>query len=145
MAPGDIPGRIQHWLTEHGEHAPQGRPEIVRCIIESLAQAFAEAVQTAAALADQDVSVIHIVGGGSQNTLLCQATADRSGLRVLAGPVEATAMGNMLVQLRSLGQLRAPGRLDVPGQLGGESDGGLDAIRAVVANSAGIVEYLPHS
>src|SRR5699024_8404790 len=111
----------------HGERAPESPAEMVRCIVESLAQAFSEAVFTAASLADRAVSVIHIVGGGSLNTLLCQALADRSGLPVLAGPVEATAMGNLLVQAQALGQIPE----------------GLPALRAVVARSSQLVTYTP--
>ncbi|MFC6234956.1 FGGY-family carbohydrate kinase, partial [Leucobacter soli] len=127
LPPGDMPGRIAAWYREHGERVPEGRAEVVRCIVESLAQAFADAVRTASELADQPVGVIHIVGGGSQNALLCQATADRSGLPVYAGPTEATAMGNMLVQARALGLV------------GSEAE----AIRAVVARSSDVIEYLP--
>ena len=96
-------------------------------LLGGFAEAFASAVQEASRLADHDVSVIHLVGGGSQNTLLCQATANRSGLRVVAGPTEATAMGNMLIQARALGQL-APD---------------LQAVREVVARSSHVIEYLP--
>jgi rhamnulokinase len=99
----------------------------VRSIVESLAAAFAEAVREGSRLADREVSVIHIVGGGSQNTLLCQALADRSGLPVLAGPIEATAMGNLLVQAQTLGTI-APG---------------LESLRAVVARSTRVVAYAP--
>lgn len=101
--PGDMPARIATWCTERGLPAPQTPVEFVRSIIESLAVAFANAVRTAAELSGKTVSVIHIVGGGSQNTLLCQLTADRAGVPVLAGPVEATAIGNVLVQARALG------------------------------------------
>ncbi|PPG37424.1 rhamnulokinase family protein [Pseudoclavibacter sp. RFBA6] len=127
MAPGDIPERIAAWLTERGLEAPTTPAGIVRSIVESLAQAFAEAVATASALAEHPVSVIHIVGGGSQNTLLCQATADRSGLPVHAGPVEATAMGNLLVQARAHGW--------VPDSLA--------EIRSIVARSTQIIRYDP--
>lgn len=127
LPPGDMPGRIAAWYRTRGERAPEGRAQVVRCIIDSLAQAFADAVRAASELADHPVGVIHIVGGGSQNTLLCQATADRSGLPVHAGPTEATAMGNMLVQARALGLIGAE-----PG-----------ALRAVVARSSDIIEYLP--
>lgn len=105
MTPGDIPGRIREWCRQHGEPVPHSAPHLVRTIIESLAHAFADAVATASHLADHEVSVIHIVGGGSQNALLCQSIADRSGLPVFAGPVEATAIGNLLVQARALGLL----------------------------------------
>ncbi|WP_144876766.1 rhamnulokinase family protein [Microbacterium sp. 1.5R] len=99
-APGDMPGRITALL---GDRAPRERPALVRSIVESIAQAFATAVRTAGTLAGRGSDSIHLVGGGSLNGLLCQATADRSGVPVLAGPVEATALGNVLVQARALG------------------------------------------
>lgn len=101
--PGDMPSRIAQWFSERGIRPPQGEAVIVRAIVDSLAQAYADAVATAAQLAGRMVSVIHVVGGGTQNELLCQAIADRSGLPVLAGPVEATALGNVLVQARAAG------------------------------------------
>lgn len=101
--PGDMPARIESWLGERGLEVPSSRPAMARCIIESLAQAFADAVHDAGALSAQEVRRIHITGGGSLNELLCQRTADRSGLPVMAGPVEATAIGNVLVQGRALG------------------------------------------
>lgn len=110
MPPGDMPARIGEWCAEHGVPAPQSRAEVVRSIVESMGQAFADAVRTASRIAGHEVSVIHIVGGGAQNALLCQATADRSGLPVVAGPVEATAIGNILVQAQALG--RAPAELE---------------------------------
>lgn len=103
MAPGDLPGRIAEWCTEHGVAPPQSRAEFARSIIESLAEAFASTVRQASVLSGVDVETIHVVGGGALNDLLCQRTADRSGLVVLAGPVEATAVGNVLVQARAAG------------------------------------------
>lgn len=103
MAPGDLPARIAEYCVEHGLPVPEGRAQMVRSIIESLAEAFANTVRTAQKLADRSVDVLHIVGGGSQNELLCQLTADRLGVPVLAGPVEATAIGNVLVQARAQG------------------------------------------
>ncbi len=117
LTPGDMPARIAAWFAERGLRAPDGPIEVVRSIVESLAVAFADAVRTASALSGRRVSVIHLVGGGSQNDLLCQLTADRSGVPVLAGPVEATALGNVLVQARALGAL----------------SGSLESLRALVA------------
>jgi rhamnulokinase len=92
--------------------------ETVRCIVDSLADAFARTVHRAAGLAGQQVEVIHLVGGGSQNELLCRLTAEAAGLPVLAGPAEATALGNVLVQARrpgeSLESLRARLRSSIP-------------------------------
>lgn len=98
--PGDMPARIAALL---GSAAPSSRPAFARSIVESIATAFADAVQTASDLSGRELDRIHLVGGGSLNRLLCQATADRTGLPVLAGPVEATALGNVLVQARTLG------------------------------------------
>lgn len=100
LPPGDMPTRIQTWLNQRGLPAPTTPVEVVRSIIESLAHAFAGAVRTAAELSGIHPEVIHIVGGGALNELLCQRTADISGLPVLAGPIEATAIGNLLVQAR---------------------------------------------
>lgn len=103
LPPGDMPARIDAWCREHGVAAPRSRAEYARSIVESLAQAFADAAVTAGRLGGIDVRTIHIVGGGALNALLCQRTADRAGLPVLAGPVEATALGNVLVQARAAG------------------------------------------
>ena len=84
----------------------------MRCIVESVAAAIATAVEQAASLAGRAVGVVHVVGGGAQNALLCQAIADRSGRPVLAGPVEATALGNVLVQARTAGVV-GPGLADL--------------------------------
>ncbi|MFJ4173120.1 rhamnulokinase family protein [Microbacterium sp. NPDC089696] len=104
-APGDMPARIEALL---GEAAPTSRAAFARSIVESIAAAFAEAVRTAAELTGREIDAVHLVGGGSLNRVLCQATSDRSGLPVLAGPVEATALGNVLVQARALGAVPAP-------------------------------------
>jgi rhamnulokinase len=102
-APGGMPARIAGVLREAGAAVPATRAAFARTIVESIARAFAEAVHTAGRLTGREIDVIHIVGGGALNRLLCQATADRSGLSVLAGPVEATALGNVLVQARAHG------------------------------------------
>jgi rhamnulokinase len=103
LSPGDMPGRIAGWLEERGLAVPSTPAEFVRSIVESLAVAFAQAVRDAAELSGKDVTIIHIMGGGAQNELLCQLVADRSGLPVMAGPVEATVIGNVLVQARAQG------------------------------------------
>ncbi|GAA1995419.1 rhamnulokinase [Microbacterium ulmi] len=103
LPPGDMPARIDAWCAEHGVARPGTRAEYVRSIVESLAQAFATTAIAAGRLGGVDVQTIHIVGGGALNALLCQRTADRAGLPVVAGPVEATALGNVLVQARALG------------------------------------------
>jgi rhamnulokinase len=98
IAPGRMPDRIRAATSPS-----LGRAAIVRCILDSLAHAYVATIQQATRLSGATVDVIHIVGGGSQNELLCQRTADLSGRPVIAGPVEATALGNVLVQARTCG------------------------------------------
>jgi rhamnulokinase len=105
LPPGDMPARIAAHCEAGGRPVPASRPAFVRCILESLALAFARGIADAGRLSGLDFAVIHMVGGGSRNELLCQLTADACGLPVVAGPVEATALGNVLVQARSGGHL----------------------------------------
>ncbi len=88
---------------EAGEPIPRTPVAITRTILDSLALAYRRNIRLAATLAGRDVDVVHLVGGGSQNALLCQLTADALGVPVLAGPAEAAALGNGLVQARALG------------------------------------------
>jgi sugar (pentulose or hexulose) kinase len=109
VPPGDMPGRIATWLAGRGEAVPAGPAETVRCILDSMALGHRRAVAEAQSLSGRHADVVHIVGGGARNALLCQLTADATGLPVIAGPAEATALGNVLVQARALGA--APGDL----------------------------------
>jgi rhamnulokinase len=106
LPPGDHPAHVRAWCAEHGQPAPETHGAIVRSVLESLALAYRQVIDNLEALSGQTVEVIHIVGGGAQNTLLCQMTADATGRSVLAGPVEATVLGNAVVQLITLGELR---------------------------------------
>jgi rhamnulokinase len=103
LPPGDMPKRIAALCAEAGAAAPDSPAVFARSILESLAEAYATAINDAERLSGHKINTVHIVGGGSQNTLLCQLTANRTGRRVLAGPVEATAIGNVLVQGRAVG------------------------------------------
>lgn len=105
MAPGDMPSRIAQLCDEQQLPAPETKPAMMRSIVESIAAGFARALNNAAQLSGRRLDVVHIVGGGALNALLCQATASRSGLPVVAGPVEATAIGNLLIQARTAGTL----------------------------------------
>ncbi len=98
-----MPERVVALARGAGEPVPQSPGEITRCVLDSLALAYRRHLRTAAALAGRELEVVHVVGGGSQNHLLCQLTADACGLPVLAGPAEAAALGNVLVQARTLG------------------------------------------
>ncbi len=99
LPPGDMPARIG---AATGLRDPEPAV-VVRCILDSLAAAFAGALDQAEQLSGQPIEVVHLVGGGAQNALLCQLTADAAGRPVVAGPVEATALGNLLVQARTHG------------------------------------------
>lgn len=127
--PGDMPARIEAWCVEHDVEPPRGRAETVRSILESLAAAYAVTLRDAEHLSGRTVRTVHVVGGGSQNALLCQLTADRTGLPVVAGPVEATAIGNVLVQARAHGLVR----------------GSLESLRALVRRSSSLVRYEPRA
>jgi len=105
LPPGDMPARIERALTAAGDRVPDSPAGIVRSVLDSLADTFAARIADAARLSGRRIDVIHIVGGGSQNELLCQLVADAAGLPVVAGPVEATALGNLLVQARTHGVL----------------------------------------
>ncbi len=104
LAPGNMPRRIEEHCRATGQERPRSQAATVRCILESLALAYRRTLRLAQTIADRPVDVLHVIGGGSQNELLCQLTADACGLPVLAGPVEASALGNVLVQARALGE-----------------------------------------
>ncbi|MDA8071921.1 MAG: rhamnulokinase [Actinomycetota bacterium] len=129
VAPGDMPGRIAELCRRAGEPEPRTPGEVARCIVDSLALAHRRAVHHAQILTGLDLHVVHIVGGGAQNELLCQLTADACGLPVIAGPVEATALGNLLVQARTAGLI----------------GGGLAELRAVSRASTALYRYAPGS
>ncbi|MGW2617207.1 rhamnulokinase [Streptomyces sp. NPDC001500] len=101
LAPGRMPERIAGACRASGQPVPRTPGEITRCILDSLALAHRRAIADARRLADHPVDVVHVVGGGTRNALLCQLTADACGLPVVAGPTEAAALGNVLVQARA--------------------------------------------
>jgi rhamnulokinase len=105
IAPDDMPDRIRSAARVTGAVLSEKPAAIVRCILDSLAAGYARTIADAERLSGTPVDVVHIVGGGSQNRLLSQLTADSTGKRVVAGPVEATALGNILVQARAAGAL----------------------------------------
>lgn len=119
LAPGDMPARIEALITSRGSRVPASVPEFVRGVLQSLANAYADAIRDIERLTGRTVRTVHLVGGGAQNALLCQLTADTVGVPVIAGPVEATAIGNLLVQARTHGLV----------------SGDLEALRAVTARS----------
>ncbi|MDH2425367.1 rhamnulokinase [Sphaerisporangium sp. TRM90804] len=126
LPPGDMPARIRAFCARTGQPVPESRAEVVRCVMDSLALGHRAAIQRAADLSGLPVEVVHLVGGGSRNALLCQLTADATGLPVVAGPAEATALGNIGVQARALGLID-----DLP------------ALRALVAATQPVRRYTP--
>src|SRR5580693_666253 len=109
LPPGDMPARIAGAARRTGQRPPADPPAVVRCILDSLALAYRARLREVQELSGQAVGTVHMVGGGVRNTLLLQLTADAGGLPVVAGPAEAAALGNILVQARALGA--APGDL----------------------------------
>ena len=127
LPPGDMPARIADLCREQGLPVAADRPTLAKSIVHSLAEGFAKAVEQAAALSGRTIRTVHVVGGGAQNRMLCQAVADRSGRTVIAGPVEATAIGNVLVQARSRGALT----------------GDLESLRSLIRRTHDLVTYRP--
>lgn len=127
LPPGPMVDRVRRTAETAGAAPPQQPAQVVRCVLESLAAAFAKGVRDAVRLSGHDVDVVHLVGGGARNALLCQLTADACGLPVLAGPVEATALGNVLVQARADGDLT----------------GELEDLRALVRRTHELLAYAP--
>jgi rhamnulokinase len=125
IAPDNMPERIRAAVRNTGTVLTDNPAAITRCILDSLAAGYARTIAYAERLADVPVNVVHIVGGGSQNRLLCQLTADATGKRVIAGPVEATALGNVLVQARAAGEV----------------SGGLAELRTLVRGSQPLESY----
>lgn len=103
IPPDGMPARVIDLVRETGQTFSGSPAEVTRVVLDSLALAYRRCVRTASALAGVTPEVVHVVGGGSENELLCQLTADACGLPVLAGPKEAAALGNVLVQARALG------------------------------------------
>ncbi len=103
--PGDMPQRVRAFCVATGQPEPEDPGAIVRCILESLALKHWETMEMLRRVSGTAPPEIHVVGGGSRSELLCQWTADASGLRVLCGPEEATVVGNLLVQAMALGEI----------------------------------------
>ncbi|MGN8245762.1 rhamnulokinase [Cellulomonas soli] len=127
LAAGDMPARITAAASADGRPAPATPAQVVRCILDSLALAYRGTIRTLEQLTGRQVRTIHLVGGGSQNALLCQLTADACGLPVVAGPTEAAALGNALVQARTLGAVH----------------GDLATLRDLVVRTHPLPTYLP--
>ena len=107
FSPENMPQKIVSYCSEHGQGSPETPGEIVRCVFESLALHYRYVIEELEQATDKYFSQINIVGGGSQNNFLNQLTANSTRRRVIAGPCEATALGNLITQLISFGELNS--------------------------------------
>jgi len=105
LAPGGMPDRLRAFCRERGLPVPESRGALVRTILESIAHSYESALKKLEQVTGEPVEILHIVGGGSRNRLLCQLTADACRRTVVAGPAEAAALGNLLIQARTMGDL----------------------------------------
>jgi len=126
MNPPDMPSAIIHHCQENGQPEPRTKGEFTRCILESLATKYRTTLDQLQEVSPHPIDKIHLIGGGSLNQLLCQLTADATRLPVIAGPAEATALGNILMQIASHQGIKK-----------------LDALRDFTRNSVTTTEYLP--
>ena len=128
MAPGNLPRRIREFCEKTGQHVPENEGEVVRCIFESLALKYRWTVENMDGMMNRRTPFINIVGGGTKEPPLCKFTADACGRPVYAGPTEATAIGNLAVQLMAAGEIKD-----------------LAEARAVIRNSFNIKHYEPEN
>jgi rhamnulokinase len=126
LAPDDMPVEIAKACAASGQSSPATPGELIRSVLTSLACKYRLVLERLTRVTGRHVEVVHVIGGGVRNELLCRLTADVAGLPVLAGPVEATALGNILVQARATGDL-----------------GSLAELRAVAAASADPAVFEP--
>jgi rhamnulokinase len=98
-----MPAAIREYCRSTGQPDPDTHARISRCIFESLAMKYRSTLNSLRRVTGKKVETVHIIGGGSRNRLLCQFAANAMGLPILAGPTEATAIGNIMVQARTLG------------------------------------------
>ena len=128
VAPGNIPERIRAYCRATGQGEPQTVGEIMRCIYESIAMKYRYVFDEIKDCTGRDYHYIHMLGGGTKDGLLCRMTAASTGVKIVAGPIEATAMGNAAVQLMTTGEIAD-----------------LKAARAIIRNSFDTIEYTPEN
>ena len=126
ISPENMPAKIADFCYETGQDLPANKGEFIRCIMESLALKYRYVLEMIEQITDKNYEVIHIVGGGSKDRMLCEYTADSTSRKVVAGPSEATAAGNLLMQLVALGEIH-----------------NLSEVRQIARNSFLTEEYIP--
>jgi rhamnulokinase len=126
LNPGNMPKAIQEYCANTGQFVPQTKGEIARCIYDSLVLKYKYVIRQIESVTGKPIEKLHIIGGGANNKMLNQLTADAIGIPVIAGPVEATAIGNMMMQAKALGVVET-----------------LEEIREIIRNSFEVVQYLP--
>jgi rhamnulokinase len=109
LAPGDIPHRIRDYCRETGQYIPESNAAVLRCIFDSLALKYRQGREDIEAALGRRMSIVHVIGGGVRNRLLSQLTADAMQLPLVAGPVEATALGNVIMQAMATGRIASVG------------------------------------
>lgn len=107
LSPGEMPAKIQRFCDQTKQTAPDSPAQFIRCCLESLALTYRKTIEGLEDILGRKIQIIHIVGGGSQNELLNQMTADACNRPVVAGPAEATAIGNVLVQAMAIGEINS--------------------------------------
>ena len=128
LSPGDMPERIRNFCRETGQPIPETKGAVVRCALESLALKYRWGLERLEEILGRRLNVIHIIGGGCQNKLLCQLAADATGRQIVAGPVEATAIGNIMMQALTTGYV-----------------GSIDEARELIGRSFDVVNYEPEN
>jgi len=126
LKPGSMPEKIQDYCRKTNQKVPSDIGSIMRCILESLAFKYRQVIEKLEEMRQRKIDVLHIVGGGIQNKLLCQLTANVTKKQVIAGPVEATATGNIMVQAIATGELSS-----------------IKQAREIVRNSFELIRYEP--
>ncbi|MDR3110836.1 MAG: rhamnulokinase [Planctomycetaceae bacterium] len=126
LSPTDMPEAIRSFCKRTGQTIPETNGAVLRCALESIAMKFRHVLEMCEKISGNKIETIHIVGGGTKNSQLCQAAADATGRRVVAGPIEATAIGNIMMQAVALGEVKS-----------------IQEARAVIRNSFDVIEFEP--
>jgi len=126
LNPRDMTQAVRDFCYQTAQGTPQTHGETIRCIYDSLALKYRNTLEQIRKVSDQPIEVIYIIGGGASNHFLNQLTADATGLWVVAGPSEATAIGNIMIQAKALGYV-----------------GSLNEIRQIVADSFSLAKFIP--